>query len=233
MLFFSLTSRAETVHIATGEYPPWTSASLPHGGYINHIVSSAFKESGINIELHYLPWKRALEATRIGKYHATSFWSESEERKKDFLHSDIINDASFVFFYNKSNAGFSWCTLGELSQYKIGATRGYTYTKEFWALIDKDVLRASIANGDVQSLKKLVQGKIDLFPISELTGHYLLNQHFTDDERQQVSVYSKPLSNGKDFILFSKELPKNTRFLKAFNEGFMQLVKQKKIEQFQ
>ena len=69
----SSNTQAETVHIATGEYPPWTSTTLPHGGYINHIVASAFALSGIKVEFHYMSWKRALEATRLGQFNATSF----------------------------------------------------------------------------------------------------------------------------------------------------------------
>lgn len=74
ILLISINTKSETVKIATGDFPPWTSESLPHGGFINRVVSSAFKLSGVDVEFHYLPWKRALEATKVGQFHASSFW---------------------------------------------------------------------------------------------------------------------------------------------------------------
>ena len=151
-LIASFSVRAETIHIATGEYPPWTSEDLPHGGYVNHIVSSAFELSGIQVEFHYMPWKRALEATKVGKFNASSFWGENLEREKNFLRSDVVNNVPFVFFYRKEYTDFSWNQLNDLKQYKIGATRAYTYTKEFWHLAEQNILRVSLTNNDIQSL---------------------------------------------------------------------------------
>jgi len=231
-LFLPLTIEAETINIATGEYPPWTSESLPHGGYINHIVTSAFALSNIKVKFHYMPWKRALEATRVGQFHASSFWGNNEERRKNYYHSNVINNANFVFFYRKQGNKFTWERLQDLAPYIIGATRGYTYTEEFWDLANTNKLRVSLANNDILNLKKLIEGKIDLFPISKLTGHYLLNRHFSTNEAATLSVNPKPLALGKDFILFSKEAQGSKSFLKKFNEGLKTLKAQNKLSEF-
>jgi len=231
ILSFSL--QAETIHVATGEYPPWTSEDLPHGGYVNHVVSSAFALSNIQVKFHYMPWKRALEATRIGKFNATSFWGENLEREKNFLRSEVVHIIPFVFFYRKENTDFSWQKLSDLTQYKIGATRAYTYTKEFWNLTAQNKLRVSLANDDIHNLRKLASGQIDIFPISELTGKYLLNKHFNKNEKSKIAIHDKPLSTGKDFILFSKQIDNNHKYLNIFNQGFKRLQEDKKLERFQ
>jgi len=227
--------RAETISIASGEYPPWTSESLPNGGYINRLVKEAFALADIDVNFDYMPWKRALEATRLGKYHASAFWGENQDRNEDFLHSQTIDNIYFVFFYNKQHYDkpFEWKTLSELSAYKIGATRGYTYSKEFWDLHKQDKLRLSISNSDIDSLGKLIRGKIDLFPISEFTGKYLLHRNFSKTEIELLSISTKPLSDGKNYILFPKILAKSKDYLKLLNSGLTTLKQQGKFKQFQ
>lgn len=232
-LFVALRSAADTVKIASGEYPPWTSEDLPGGGYLNLLISEAFKLQGIQVEFEYMPWKRALEATRVGNYHASSFWGENKERERDFFHSQSIENIYFVFFYNKNSvdAPIKWQQLSDLAQYRIGATRGYTYNEEFWQLYHLNKLRVSVGNDDIESLQKLVEGKIDLFPISQFTGKYLLHRNFNASQIQSIGFDDKPLSEGKNFILFSKVNPENKRYVKALNEGLDLLKKKGKLKQ--
>ncbi|WP_141215636.1 hypothetical protein [Hahella sp. CCB-MM4] len=49
----------ETISIATGEYPPWTSQQLPFEGIVSHVVTESFREAGIRVEYHYYPWARS------------------------------------------------------------------------------------------------------------------------------------------------------------------------------
>lgn len=226
-LNFSL--HAETLKIATGEYPPWTTDSLPHNGYINQIVEQAFKVEGIDVEFHFMPWKRALEATRLGHFHASSYWGYMVERLQDFYHSDALHTESFVFFHRKSLSPLSWKKLADLSQYAIGATRGYTYTEEFWSMAEQDLLRVSIADDDVTNLQRLVEGQIDLFPLSHETGKYLLKQHFTAEQAGLVDVNLEPLNLNQDFILFSRQIPNNETYLEAFNRGLKKLQRENKL----
>ncbi len=80
----------DKVIIATGEYTPFVSAALKHNGYVSHIIQKAFSFEGIDVEFRYLPWKRSYESTKEGEYDASSFWYESDERKKVFYYSDIV-----------------------------------------------------------------------------------------------------------------------------------------------
>ena len=225
----SLCLQAETLKIATGEYPPWTTESLPHYGYINHIVEQAFKAEGIEVEFHFMPWKRALEATRLGHFHASSYWGDIAERRPVFYHSDVLHTESFVFFHRKALSPLSWKKLTDLSQYAIGATRGYTYTAEFWNMTNQDQLRVSVADDDVTNLRRLVDGEIDLFPISHETGKYLLKQHFTAEQAALVDVNLEPLNLNEDFILFSRQIPNNEKYLEAFNRGLKKLQRENKL----
>lgn len=232
LCFLSHSTYSDTLKIATGEYPPWTSESLPHYGYINQIVAEAFKQEGIDVEFHFMPWKRALEATRMGHYHASSYWGDEVEGHQEFYRSEVLHTEPFVFFYRKSLAPLTWKQLANLSEFAIGATRGYSYTEEFWAMAHEDRLRVAISDDDLTSMQRLVEGKLDLFPISQATGMYLLKHHFKPEQAQLIDVSPHPLNTNKDFILFSREIPENKTYLEAFNRGLKKLKSENKLELF-
>ena len=232
ILFFSVNTKSDTITIATGEYPPWTSENMPNGGFINHIVSSAFKVSNINVEFHYMPWKRALEATKVGQFNASSFWAIDKDRQDHFFHSDVIQSDAFVFFHRKSLTSLKWNRLQELKDYRIGATLGYTYNEEFWNLSENNQLRISVMNDDVTNLKRLMAGEIDLFPLSQVTGQYLLQQSFTKQEANNLTFNAQPINSDKVVILLSHAIENNKKYVELFNKGLRQLKKQGRIEAF-
>ena len=221
-MFASLT-QAEVVRIASGEYPPWTSAELPDGGYINLLVKRAFNNVGIDVEFDYMPWNRALEATRVGHYLASSFWGHDPARDPDFLLSESIHIDPIVLSYNKRTPMIKWKKLEDLKGYVFGATRGYTYAEGFWEKADSDVLRVSVVNDDVSNLKKLISGDIDLFPISRLTALYLLNKHFSPEEAKQITFDTRPINSSLDYLLFTRAKAEAEPLLKRFNEGLAKL----------
>ena len=130
---FTSAATAESIEITTGEYAPWTSESLKHGGFSTHVITEAFKLEGYDVNFTFYPWKRVYEAAKDGRrFHASSWWYTSDERAKDFHYSDPLLTDSTVFFYLKENPLGEWNALDDLKGRRIGATAGYTYTPEFW-----------------------------------------------------------------------------------------------------
>ena len=119
------------ISISTGEYPPWTSKDLKYDGFVNHVITESFKREGYIVQYKYYPWKRNYIQAKKGKFHATSYWYYSKEREKNFYYSDPVSIEKIVFFHLKLNPMKDWGTLNDLKSYRIGATREYTYTKEF------------------------------------------------------------------------------------------------------
>lgn len=232
ILSINMPANSETITIATGEYPPWTSEKLAHGGFINRVVSSAFALHDIDVEFHYMPWKRALEATKVGQFNGSSFWAIDKDRQNDFFESDIVESDAFVFFHRRSLQLSSWDSLDSLSKFHIGATRGYTYSEEFWRLRENNTLRISLVNDDITNLQRLIDDEIDLFPISLVTGQYLLKENFAPHKTLKVSAMPKPLNSDKVIILFSKADEINQKYTLLFNKGLAQLKQQKKIEAY-
>ena len=95
-------ANAETLRITNGEWPPFTSRRLPHGGPLSQIVTEAFERVGITVEYGYFPWKRAYEYARSGVWHGSVAWDKVPEHQRDFVMSDPIVHVDKVLFYRTS-----------------------------------------------------------------------------------------------------------------------------------
>jgi polar amino acid transport system substrate-binding protein len=213
----------ETVTIATGEYPPFASKSLKHNGFTSQVVVEAFKKSGYKVAFKFLPWKRALESTKAAKYDATSFWFVTEEKKQVFHYSDAIFEEKTAFFHLKTKQLPNWNKLADLSGFKFGATRGYSYTKEFWEAAKNGVLKIEEASSDKTNFKKLLKERIDIFPSGIVVGYGILNQSFDNAIVSKLTYHPKILRKSTTHVLFPKKGPKSQKLLKAFNDGLLKL----------
>ena len=217
-LAFSLHSQKK-LSIITSEFSPFISEKSAEGGFITHMITLAFKESGYKVKFTYVPWARNYEEAKDGEYDASSYWYLSDERKKLFYYSDAVTDEKLVFFYKKGDNIKNWSKLTDLSQYKIGVTTGYTYTKEFWDLGNNNQLNLDSAASDLNNFQKLLKGRIDLFPSGIIGGYDILNQNFSRQIVQSLDTLETPLTRSTGHVLFLRSDPDSEKYLKIFNEG--------------
>ena len=220
-----------TVHISTGEFSPWADENARHGGFVNRVIREAFRREGLQVKFSYWPWKRALVAARNGKVDATSFWYSSEEKARDFYYSNPISAHRELFFYLKKRNLPPWKTLSDLSGFDIGATRGYTYTDEFWRMGKQGELTIYEANSDELNFKKLLAGRVDLFPAGEVVGWRVL-ENLDKNAREKVAVLEKPLAEQHGHLLFPRESPASKALLVRFNKGLKSLRQDGTYQQY-
>ncbi|ABC30346.1 ABC-type amino acid transport/signal transduction systems, periplasmic component/domain [Hahella chejuensis KCTC 2396] len=213
----------ETISIATGEYIPWTSQKGPHGGFISHVVTEVFKRQGIDVTFEYYLWARSYEQAKQGLHNAASYWACSEERKKDFYCSEPLAEEDTVFFHLKTTPLEKWNALDDLRPYSIGATIGYTYTKEFWAAAESGMLRVSTVPEDEQNFNMLALNRIDLCLMGPVAGLTLLRQQFPKAIRESITYNPKPLVTTHLSLLFPKAHKDSLRLMLIFNEGLRQV----------
>ena len=225
-------STEKTVTIATLEYPPWTGEKLKHDGFVNHVITESFQLMGYTAAYTYLPWKRGLAETRDGKYSALSYVYLSKERGKEFYLSDPISEEKIVLFHLKSNPIRDWTTLDDLKNYKFGATRGYTYTKEFWEAAESKRLEVDETDSDEQNFKKLLAGRIDIFPSGLVNGYSILKKEFDAGTSDLITFHPKPLSQTTGHLAFSRSRKDSENLLRVFNQGLAELKKRGLYDKF-
>ncbi|MCV2884848.1 transporter substrate-binding domain-containing protein [Aestuariibacter sp. AA17] len=218
----------ERVVIATMEFPPQTSMGILQKGFVNRVIEAAFEQAGIEVRFVFLPWARALEDTKNGKYHALSYGYFSVERLEHFLYSDKMTTDHLSLFARKDKAPNGWASLSELKHLRLGLTRGYVYNNDIKDLAENLANNVSIVNTDTQNLHMLVRNRVDIFPIEELAGLYLLQHSLAPEEAAKIKVLDPPVSEVSTYLLFPKAQEKQSQYLlNKFNEG---LVEVKKLE---
>jgi len=219
-------SAEETITIATLEYAPWTGNDLKSNGFVNHVIAEAFQRKGYTVKYTYLPWARGVTETKRGEYSALSYVYWSKDREKEFYLSDPISEEKIVFFHLKSNPIKDWKTLEDLNNYKFGAARGYTYTKEFWDAAKSKRLMVDVGNSELQNFKKLLAGRIDIFPSGLVNGNSLLQKEFNPNIPPLISFHPKPLFKPTGHLAFPRSRTNSENLQRIFNQGLAELKKE-------
>ena len=207
---------AKNFAILTGDWAPYVSETMDEGGPTAQIVTAALAAVGHTASFEYVPWKRTEALTQKGKSVATFPWSATEDFKKTCYLSTPLAFQNMVFFYLKDkHTGWDYTDLEDLKQYKIGGSQGYSYVQIF----EEAGIKASYAPTVENSFKKLIYGRIDFLPESQLVGWQTVKDNFPADEAKIASsktpLFSKPL-----YLMVSKTHPDGKELHTAFEKGF-------------
>jgi polar amino acid transport system substrate-binding protein len=231
-LFVYRAGAEEIITVATLEYAPWTGKNLKFDGFVNHVITEALRRTGYSVKFSYMPWKRAVIETKNGNYSALSYVYLSKDRQQEFYLSNPISTEKIVFFHLQSNPIENWQTLGDLKDYKFGATRGYTYTKEFWQAVESKRLKVDVTDSDKQNFKKLLAGRIDIFPSGLVNGYSLLRNEFGAGKSHLLTYDPKPLSETTGHLAFTRRRKNSEILRQIFNQGLAELKQEGLYDEF-
>ena len=89
----------------------------------------------------------------------------------------------------------------DLTKYKIGATQDYAYSDEFWKLANNGTLNVEVMQKNKLNIKKLLAGRIDLFPSYQFKMQWNAQQGGYD---HLISYLPKAIRDKQYFNPFSK-----------------------------
>ena len=99
-LFFSFfvffKGYAEDITIVTMEWPPFTDSKAPHKGTTTDIIVKAFKSQGVNANVEFTNWTRAMMATEKGEYTAIFPAYYAKERESTFTFQIKLRQLKLV-----------------------------------------------------------------------------------------------------------------------------------------
>ncbi|WP_281557161.1 transporter substrate-binding domain-containing protein [Thalassomonas sp. RHCl1] len=208
----------ETIRISTGEYPPVYSEKLPDNGKILHIVRQAFAQMDIKVEYGFFPWSRTLELAKNNAWDATCCWGLTPERSQYFNYTDEVTTREYVFYHLKSYP-FDWHSVDDLTDIEIGITYNYSYGHELNSAVRAGKLLAEYASSDEINFRKLLGGRIKVFPIDRKLGYQLLSSLFKPAEVQLLTYHPKPIVLTIVGLMVSKTSKQVDYIIETFNEG--------------
>ncbi len=233
-LLFSFSANsyaAETIRLGTGEYPPLYSEYMKNYGLVLHIVTQAFAMEGINVEYVFYPWIRAIRMAERGNPTGTCCWFDKPERHELFFVSEPVLSETYVFFHLKTYP-FEWESLEDLKDITIGTTFEYAYSKEFREAVESKMISAESVPRDLLNLKKLLGGRIQIFPVTIEVGIHLLANEFKSEEAEKITYHPKPLLQQNTYLHLSKKIKNNEHMMTLFNHGLGKLRDSGKYHQY-
>jgi len=211
----------ESITIAVGDWPPYLSADLKHGGIVGHLLTDVFEAEGYQVEMVFLPWARAYDEAKLAKNSMTGVWMYKPEREEDFYYSEPVLNEQFVFFHLKSNK-FEWQNLNDLKGLSIGGGIEYSYGADFDAALADGTLTIQRVPTKHQNWSKLLKGRLDIYPEEINVGYSSLKQHFTTDKAALITHHPKPLLNNLSYLLLPKSSARSRLYLDQFNSRLKQ-----------
>ena len=147
----------KNILLASSEYPPYFGAKLKNHGFISEIIVEAFKRVEYNVKIEFVPWKRAENGAKKGKYDGMIALWYRKQREEWFVYSAPL-PSNIIGFYKRKGEQIDFNGDYEnLRSYKIGTVRGYGNPAEF----EKANLKTQEVTTDKQNLGKLALQRIE------------------------------------------------------------------------
>ena len=204
------------VVISTGGWPPFLTPEQKHFGFIAHLISDVFAESGIEVEYRLVPWRRAYVGAVSGEYDATAVWMDAPERHADMLYSDPILDERFVFFH-RADRSFEWQEFSDLSDLKLAGVLGYSYGPAFDAAVEAGVLNIEWVASEASTVNMLLAGRIDAYPQEINVGYFNISRTVGPAAAAQITHHPRTLLVNKSYLLLPRTAPDSEALLREFN----------------
>ncbi|TCL74761.1 amino acid ABC transporter substrate-binding protein (PAAT family) [Rhizobium sp. BK251] len=165
LLGFSTFARAETIAFTSEEYAPFNyrDGRQPRGTSVEQ-VQALMADAGIDYTIEFMPWARAIDRAQTTPMTCIFTTARNPERENRFKWVEpLLVDRNILVA--KKGSGVSARNLEEAKRYVVGTQRGdYTETM----LRENGFSRLDVASDFKLTLKKLMNDRIDLMPISEM-----------------------------------------------------------------
>jgi polar amino acid transport system substrate-binding protein len=217
--------------MGVGEWAPLVSKDLKHNGVISRIVEESFAYSNIRVKHEWVPWKRAYYNVAVKHWDLSPGYSKNPEREAEVLFSDPLFEKYQVFFHLKTYL-FNWNSYDDLKGLRIGATGGYYYGKVFENAGKTGSLAIEYVPTDLQNLRKLLHGRIQIFPMNILTGYSFIQKQFPPQQAALFTHHPKKLAPpNKSYVVFSKN-ERGRKLARIFNKGLKELKASGKYQRY-
>jgi len=176
--FFSLSAfypavAQDTVQLTSLSWPPFTGEELPDGGANTELLRAILAESGLTLEVSFLPWQRAV-SQGLDSEEFTGYFPEYFSDELGCLVSPAY-DSSVVGFVERVDGGIDWTSVADLSNYTIGVVDGYVNDGgPFDAAVADGSLTVDGVVDDISNVRKVLAGRLDAAVIDQAVLEFLI-----------------------------------------------------------
>ena len=214
---------AADVKLATLDWPPYTSPTLPQNGMVSKILAQAAQESGYSLGFGFFPWVRAMRMGRddpnyVGYFPA--YWTPERAQSCNFSEPIGIGQVGLV---QRRDDRIAWEQLTDLSSLMIGVTAGYSNGSTFDTLVADGALHVQPAPADIDNLRMVARGRIRVAVIERSVFDYsLLTDPDLHRQREDLAFNSHLIAQLPLYVCFKKTL-EGARWKKIFDAGLSKI----------
>ena len=235
MLFLAMTAvltafietsptHADVITLVADEWCPYNcTPDTDHPGFMIEIAQYAFEQAGHTIVYATMPWARAIQKTRSGKYDGIV--GAGREETPDFIFPGHELGLAAHAFFVKRGASWKYAGLESLEQISLGVTRGYSYGNLYEIYIqpnEANVERIQIVSGEtalMQNIRKLMLERVDAIIEDRTVFEYYLHQTKTPNRFSEAGVAYLE----KVYIAFSPKNPDADKYARILTNAMMAL----------
>lgn len=224
IVLFSQFVFADEIILAADPWCPYDcEANSDKPGFMIEIAQSIFEKAGHQVTYKVQPWARVLKNTKDGKINGAvgAFISDAP----DCVFSTEELGLSTTFFYGKKGTTWKYSNIASLEGKTVGVIRGYSYGEALDAYVkkhQKNSKKVQLSNTLDSLAKKLLKGRIDIFPEDSMVAGFHFQQNNIAGEFQKVGLLNEA---EKVYIAFSPKLESSKNYVKLIDSGMKALRK--------
>lgn len=222
-LFFFLTPSlslgAERITLVADAWCPYNcepNAGKP--GFMIEVARDIFRQHGIDVDYKILPWGRAIQMTREGKFDAIVGAYKTDA--PDFIFPALPMAESQQTFYATQNSPWKYTSINSLKGLSLGTIKNYSYGDSIDNYIVEHPTEVQAVSGEdavQKNINKLLAGRIQTFVEDRaVMNYYIANapEKFSIKEAGHEDLYQV-------YIAFSPNpnKPNSARYAKILSEG--------------
>jgi polar amino acid transport system substrate-binding protein len=223
-LLVGMPASAATITIAADEWCPYNcEPSSDKPGYMIEIAQKVFGEAGHTIEYQSMPWSRAIEEARRGRFSAIV--GATARDAPDFDYPSRSLGVGVNVFLTAKGSDWRFSDIGSLATVSLGTIRDYSYGDALDAYIaqhGRDAARVQVASGDTAldiNFKKLAAGRIGaLVEDRNVAEYYLANSSQQGGFDTVGDLGENPL-----YIAFSPAIENGAEYARLLAEGVQKM----------
>lgn len=210
--------QARKLLLAATEYPPYYSESLERGGPVAELTVTALRNAGYDVEVRFMPWARALRQGEQGQVDGLIGVWRSAERERTFFYSEPVVSNRIVLCRRGTAGPDRFTTWDAIRPYTVGVVRGYADPE---GLAAAGVSTEAVTD-DLQNLRKLVAGHIDLVLIDSRVQQYLSRRHL-GPKAALVDCLQPAVQEHPQYLVVSRSTTGGEAIVAGFNEQLQRL----------
>lgn len=213
------------VRLAATEWPPYTGADLAEQGWLTQVTREAFAHEGLEVQVEFLPWARALRDTEALRFDGVLAAYDTPERRAIYQLSDPMPGGPVELWTRVGSGIAPDAAVPTLFDRPLGVVRGYVNPPQ---IDDEPHWKRDEANDDLGNLRKLLFSRVDLIVIDAFTGRWLLKTQLPD-ETDHVVALTPPLDVRTVHVGFPRTHPRHAELAAAFDAGLAALTSEGRL----